>query len=61
MALIKCPECEKDISDKSKACPHCGFPFPEQTLQENKIVFDSVKEPEKKVILVNEQIGRAHV
>ena len=26
MALIKCPECEKKISDKAVACPHCGAP-----------------------------------
>lgn len=24
MALIKCPECGKEISDKAGACPHCG-------------------------------------
>jgi len=24
MALIKCPECNKKISDKSENCPHCG-------------------------------------
>lgn len=24
MALIKCPECEKEISDTAKACPNCG-------------------------------------
>ncbi len=27
MALIKCPECGKEISDKSSACIHCGFPL----------------------------------
>lgn len=27
MALINCPECNKEISDKSKACIHCGFPL----------------------------------
>ena len=25
MALIKCPECGKEISDTVKKCPHCGF------------------------------------
>ena len=25
MALIKCPECKKEISDTNKKCPHCGF------------------------------------
>lgn len=24
MALIKCPECGKEISDKASACVHCG-------------------------------------
>ena len=27
MALIKCPECGKEISDKSKLCIHCGYPL----------------------------------
>lgn len=26
MALINCPECAKEISDKADACPSCGFP-----------------------------------
>lgn len=29
MALIQCPECNKEISDRVKACPHCGFPLSE--------------------------------
>jgi hypothetical protein len=24
MAIISCPECSKDISDKALTCPHCG-------------------------------------
>lgn len=27
MALIQCPECGKEISDKSETCIHCGFPM----------------------------------
>lgn len=27
MAMILCPECGKDISDRAVACPHCGFPI----------------------------------
>lgn len=27
MALINCPECGKEISDKSKQCIHCGYPL----------------------------------
>lgn len=29
MALIKCPECGKEISDKAGKCPHCGYPIEE--------------------------------
>lgn len=25
MALIKCPECGKEISDTVKSCPNCGY------------------------------------
>ena len=25
MALIKCKECNKEISDTAKMCPHCGY------------------------------------
>ena len=25
MALIKCPECGKQMSDMAGSCPHCGY------------------------------------
>lgn len=28
MALIICPECGCEVSDKATACPHCGFNIP---------------------------------
>lgn len=27
MALINCPECNKEISDKAGSCPNCGLPL----------------------------------
>lgn len=30
MALINCPECGKEISDKSQSCIHCGYPIQQQ-------------------------------
>ena len=27
MALIKCPECDLQVSDHAIACPHCGYPL----------------------------------
>lgn len=33
MALINCPECGKEISDKAVACPNCGNPINQQPQQ----------------------------
>ena len=30
MSLIKCPECGREVSDKSTACPGCGCPINKQ-------------------------------
>ena len=30
MALIKCPECGIDVSDKADKCPKCGYPLIEK-------------------------------
>jgi len=32
MALIKCSECRKDISDKALVCPNCGNPIKDQNV-----------------------------
>lgn len=28
MALICCPECKREVSDKAEHCPQCGYPIP---------------------------------
>lgn len=30
MAMINCPECGKEVSDKAKTCPNCGAPIAPQ-------------------------------
>jgi DNA-directed RNA polymerase subunit RPC12/RpoP len=52
MALIKCPECGKEISDKAGKCPHCGYPIEEYLARERqkelyKIKFNSITMPDK--------------
>lgn len=32
MALINCPECGKEISDKSTCCIHCGYPLADREI-----------------------------
>ena len=37
--LINCPECGKQVSDKSEMCVNCGYPI--------KIYVEEMKEAEK--------------
>ncbi len=44
MALIKCPECKREISDKAQTCIHCGYPLkgiPTSSNQLKKVVLYS--------------------
>ena len=34
MALIRCPECQREVSDKASACPSCGYPLRESWLSQ---------------------------
>lgn len=34
MALIKCAECGKEISDRAESCPNCGCPVGESVAEE---------------------------
>lgn len=49
MALIKCPECGKEISDKAAACPNCGMPL----RREDRGTYDVIITREKQWYLVN--------
>ncbi|WP_143452680.1 zinc ribbon domain-containing protein [Konateibacter massiliensis] len=60
MALIKCPECGKEISDKATSCPSCGCPIDntiiesttETPIKENGVdsVVQTVKETQPKKV-----------
>ncbi len=47
MALIKCPECGKEISDKAKTCPNCGSPVLAEQPKENNVNSSSSSKPKK--------------
>lgn len=34
--LIKCPECNRQVSDQAISCPHCGYPLKKDTNNEVK-------------------------
>lgn len=51
MALIKCPECGKEISDKAASCPNCGCPIKKASDQVQPVLGQakkSVTSPPKK-------------
>lgn len=46
MALIKCLECGKEISDKATACIHCGFPLSPQTQNTPQTFKNNITSPQ---------------
>ncbi len=44
MALIVCPECGKEISDKSEVCIHCGYPLINTKCNINGVIYDLKEE-----------------
>jgi hypothetical protein len=55
MALINCPECGKEISDKALSCPQCGCPISSNNGNNNikPTPLKAKKEDDDKVIIVN--------
>lgn len=53
MALIKCPDCQKDVSDKAEKCPFCGCPIsPQQNNMPTSHAVSHVSFSSKQIILV---------
>lgn len=50
MALIVCPECGGTVSDKAKACIHCGYPIQEIKNRSYNLILTQVPANKVKVI-----------
>jgi hypothetical protein len=50
MALISCPECGREVSDKAPTCPTCGAPIASQPSARSPIYVSASPQPEKKNI-----------
>lgn len=55
MAMIKCPECEKDISNLAIYCPNCGFPVQQKIKEEQELIEKKLEQIKKEE---QEKIGR---
>ena len=53
MALIKCPECGQEISDKAFTCPKCGNPLKDinKITQQSPVVIEGTRKKWKLVKL----------
>lgn len=45
--LIKCPECDLQVSDKAISCPHCGYPLDKRAI--DRVVKSSSSTKKKKL------------
>ena len=50
MALLKCPECDRQVSDRAQCCPKCGFPVKDIIELELKTVQEKARTKHKKKI-----------
>ena len=48
MALVKCPECKTQVSDKADKCPKCAYPINNKTKSTNKVKVEEVQFTKKK-------------
>lgn len=48
MALIKCPECLKNVSSEAQSCPHCGYPIIDY-VNSDKIMYTIINGQKKDV------------
>ena len=51
MAMINCPECGQEISDKAKKCIHCGKVFVEEEIIKEEIEWHSLKHLSPKQVI----------
>lgn len=47
--LVKCPECELQVSDKAPACPHCGYPMKPSVKRKPRAKNNKRKTPPERV------------
>ncbi|MEG0834184.1 MAG: zinc ribbon domain-containing protein, partial [Christensenellaceae bacterium] len=62
MALIKCPECNREISEEAILCPQCGYPIADKIdeinakkiTEANQQIIDNADDDEEFIIVCNE-------
>ena len=52
MAIIRCPECDREISDKAEKCPHCGYPLKSAKTSEESNTMSDTRFKKKVIFLL---------
>ncbi len=60
MALINCPECNKEISDQGDKCPHCGYPIKQSKNKKSNIKARYIIIPMIIIFIVSSIIGSVY-
>ena len=57
MALIKCPECGKEVSDRAVSCPNCAYPI-EAESPEGEVRIKMSTDVFFKIRIINNETGK---
>lgn len=57
MALIKCPECGREVSDKAEICIHCGYPIKDFILSDIENLLSKIDLCLKSIKIQNETLN----
>jgi|GEM_PF-6500368 len=60
MALIRCPECQREISNYCISCPHCGYPMNTDPLRNGGAAPNPPPATDRPQIPVTPQYSPAH-
>lgn len=61
MALITCPECGAQVSDKAATCPHCGYPIGEQPPQQTGGSAEQADNAERQFCIDRIHAGKVYI
>ena len=61
MALITCPECHGQVSDKAAVCPHCGYPIGEQPPRQTEGKAEQADNAERQFCIDRIHAGKVYI
>lgn len=60
MALIKCPACDKEVSEYAYVCPHCGEPFDEDDEGRAPVTQNDIRALKLNLVELNNKVEKLY-